>query len=670
MSNDTFFYSLRLGVDPKSWDQQKMSDLKRFIKEAKVADINIIINSEELNVGHITKEQLVPWLDITDKFKKELTPLGVSVSMNPWTSILHSDRGRVLTDDFNFKTMVDYQGRAATAVACPADLNFITYIADIYGEYAKKNPEYLWMDDDFRHFNHKPLVFGCFCEAHLELYNQELGTSHTRETFVEKVFQPGEPTVERKVFLNQARAEMKVIGEAIAKSVHEKSPTTTLGLMTSQPEWHALEARDWQGLFEKLSIDQLPTSRPHLPSYNEIPGLKYIREFNRNVRPIAQMMGKKAQMMPELENYMYSPYAKSNKFTQLQLETVLLIGAKGILFNFYDMMGNGVVFGYKHQQVLAESKPLLDYSVANPIDLTNLSGVKVLFSQDTVYTRHSQTGQLEEMLPREYEWLSLLSTFGISSALVTTTDVGTLTNQVVAVSDQVLRNLSNLEIKTLFENNQVLLDGTSVSVLFERELAYLIHATEMEWLAPHTGYHTYEEWNGPEKIEGVEHARMTVMQQTGDLANVTYQDDQVEVLTSLYNETNQWVGNGMAVIAQKHFVLPISYHLKYGWDAQYVSYKETIFKRYLKETKVDYLVEMPVSQLIREAKRLYLTNFTLDDYDTIRIHLHDYKNEATIEAHLMTRYGNQKVTLNNAGEYFEVAVPLNSFETIIIELLG
>ncbi|WP_077302613.1 hypothetical protein [Virgibacillus pantothenticus] len=664
-----YFYSLRLGVDPKSWNDQKMSELKKFISEALIDDVNIIINSEELNVGHISMKQLTPWLDITQRFKEELEPLGVTVSMNPWTTILHSDRGRVLSDNLKFGTMVDYQGRQATAVACPADSNFIDYISEIYGEYAKKTPNYLWMDDDFRHFNHKPLIIGCFCDHHMALYNNELGTTMTREEFCHKIFQSGKPTKERLVFLKQARKEMNQLAKSIAEAVRKNSNKTKLGLMTSQPEWHALEARDWRGLFENLSIDQPPVARPHLPSYNEIPGLKYIREFNRNVRPVAQMMGKGALMFPELENYMYSTYAKSNSFTQLQLETTLLIGAQGVLFNFFDMMGNGIVTGYGHQHILKESKPLLNYSVKFPIQLEKISGVKVLFSQDTVYTRQTTHGKLEEMLPREYEWLSLLSTFGISTTLVCTSEVQGLTQEVVAVSDQVLRNLNNHEIIQLFTHNRILLDGTSVEILFDRNLEYLIHAKSYESLKPHTGYHTYEEWNGSELIENVENARMTVMQQTGDLTNITYMDSSVSVLTTLYNEKGKSVGNGMSIVADKHFILPINYHLKYAWDAQYINYKEKIIKAFLANQPIDYLVDMPVVQLIRETNRVYISNFTVDSYNTIKVKLSTHAGLDQIKVNVVTRNGNDRSTLINKGNYFELEKELKGFETIIVELL-
>lgn len=668
MSTPYFYYSLRLGVDPKNWTDKKMSELKQLIHSAGLNDINLIINSEELNVGHITKEQLAPWLRLTEKFKEELEPLGVRISMNPWTTILHSDRGRVLSDTMNFGTMVDYQGHKATAVACPMDKNFVSYISAIYGEYAKINPEYLWMDDDFRHFNHGALSLGCFCEQHMELFNQTLNTTHTSEAFSKLVFQTGEPTKERIAYLTQSRKEMNELARAIANSVRSMSPTTKLGLMTSQPEWHAVEGRDWSCLFDSLSLEQPKIARPHLPAYNEIPGLKYIREFNRKVRPVAHLMPEGSEMYPELENYMYSPYAKSNAFTQLQLETVILIGAKGILFNFYDMMGNGVVSAYNHQKVLRESRPLLDYSVEKPIDLSSLSGIKVLYSQETTYTRQLEKATLEEMLPREYEWLALLSTFGISNTLFAAEKVKELTGEMVAVSDQVLRNLTDEAIIHLFEKNQVMLDGTSVVILCNRKLAYLIGATDYERLVPHTGIYTYEEWMGSELIEGVEHPRMTVMQQTGDLININYEPGAVEILTSLYDEAGQRVGNAMAIGKGRHFILPITYHPRYAWDAQYINYKEKIFKLFLEKTAVDYVVEMPVVQFLREKNRLFITNFTLDSYDKIKVKLTGFEGKENIDSCIISRKEKRQQQFSFQENYFEVDYRLEAFETIVIEL--
>lgn len=668
MSEATYFYSLRMGIDPKTWDQRKTDELIKVVQAGEVDDVNLMLNCEELNVGHISVADLQPWLIKADEIKAALAPYGVSVSMNPWTTLLHSDRGRKLAKDQHFHTMVDYQGVKAAAVCCPADPSFVEYMAEIHAEYAKHDPKYLWMEDDFRHFNHKPLMFGCFCDYHMDLYNRELGTNYTQEELCAKIFQPGEPTQERLVYLKQARQEMITMGAAIAKAVRGESKDTQLALMTSPPEWHALEARDWDGLFDSLSIDQPHVSRPHLPCYNEISGLKYIREFNRNTRTVGHLMGEDAVMLPELENYMYSMYVKSKKFTQMQLETTALIGAKGILFNIYDMMGNGVVASYGLQDVMKESKPFLNYTVQNPLRIRHESGVKVLYSQDSVFTRVAKGSQLEDMLPREFEWLSLLATFGITTSLQQTKDVAELKDEIVAVSDQVLRNLTDGEITDLFTDNQVMLDGDSAAIMIERGLGDLIAAKDFTWQEPHTGLQTYEEWNGPELIEGVAHARMTVMQQTGAIANIDYHQEQVKRLTTLYNEYGENVGNGMAVVNDRHFVMPITFHPRNAWDAQYVNYKEKIIKGYLAGRQVDYLVDMPVVQMIREGNRLFITNFSLDPFETIKISLHDLTAATQLTANLINRQGQETVTLQRVMDYFELQRPLNAFETFIIEL--
>lgn len=666
MEKGQFFYSLRMGIDPKSWDEKKMADLKEFVKAGNIDDVNVMINCEELNVGHISVADLQPWLAATDWMQKELEPLGVSLSMNPWSNLLHSDRGRKLAKDQHFQTMVDYQGLKAEAVACPADPAFSDYIAEIHGEYAKHDPKYIWMDDDFRHFNHKPIMFGCFCEDHMKLYNQALGTNYDRQEFADKVLQAGEPTAERLTYLKQAREEMNHLAHQIAKAVRKNSSYSQLALMTSPPEWHALEGRDWQALFDNLSIDQPHVSRPHLPAYNELSGLKYIREFNRNTRSVGHIMGEEAVMCPELESYMYSPYVKSNKFTQLQLETSALIGSKGILFSLFDMMGNGVTQNYHVQEVLAESKPFLNYTAEKPLRTHHEAGIKVLYSQDSAYTRFSKGDTLEDMLPREFEWLSLLATFGVATTLVDEKEVGTLKGEVVAVNDQLLRNLTDAAITQLFTDNNLILDGDTAAILVDRGLGSLIQADSYRWMAPHTGLQTYEEWTGPELIEGVAHPRMTVMQQTGDIAGLTYTGADVTILTDLKNEYGESLGNGMA-IAGGHFIMPITFHPRHAWDAQYINYKEKIIKGFLADLAVDYVIDMPVVQLIREGDRLFMTNFSLDDFATIKLRLHDHQ-EATVTGKLIHRHGTETIVFTKQGDHYEAPRGIKAFETFVIEL--
>lgn len=660
-----FYYSLRLGIDPNHWTKKKEEALLKFINEARINDINVILNSEELNHGHMPLDEIDKWLLVSTEIGEAVKKTGCELSLNPWTTLLHSDRGRVLKDEFKFRTMVDYKGVEATAVACPADPMWQEMISSTYAHYAKIKPKYLWLDDDFRHFNHKPLKFGCFCDYHMKLYANQLGYSTNRIQFVEKLLEPGVVNKEREVYLNQACDEMITTAKLMRDKVEEVSIETQLGLMSSNPEWHQSEGRDWRALFEALSTNDNYISRPHLPAYNEATGSQYLRDFNRSTRVVADMIGPKGILMPELENYMYSTYAKSNTFTQLQLESCAHIAAKGILMNLYDMMGNGVVDEYNHHKFLDESKEFLNYMMSDPLDISNIQGVKVLYAQDTLYKRVLDSSSLESFIPHEFEWLALLGSFGISCKPQNIYESLNMEGEVLAASDQVLRNLSNEEITKLFINNQMMIDGTSVEILFERGLQHLIFAKSYTKHAPHTGYQSYEEAVGEKLICGVEHARITMMQQCGDYYNIIY-EDHIEPITRVYDEYAKLLGNGL-ISQENALILPIGYHSTYGWQAQYINYRESMIKEFVNKNKKQiYLVNMPVVQLSSDSHKLLITNFSLDTYDQIRIVNPNWKSQA-INITIRNRESELNTEALKHEDHYVISYKLKAYETLCIK---
>ncbi len=661
-----FMYSLRLGVDPKTWDKRKTDDLMKFVKEASIDDVNIIINSEELNQGHIRKEDIQPWLDCSVAIHEELKKEGVTLSLNPWTSLMHCDRGRKMDEEMGFQTIKDYQGIEALAVVCPGDLDWQEYLSDVYAMYAKIKPKYIWLDDDFRHFNHDPVEWGCFCEKHMEHYEKELGYSISQEEFVRRMLDPKEVHLERLVYLKTAQQEILNVAKKIQEKVAAVSPTTIVGLMSSEPWWHQVENRDWKKLFKNLAGEKQGASRPHLPAYNEKAGLHYVRDFNRCTRVVADMIEDSALLFPELENYMYSPYAKSNAFTQLQLETCATVGSSGVLFNFYDMMGNGFVEEYRHQEILKESKEFLNFLNNNRMDVAKLEGVKVLYAQDSVATRMTKEGTLNHLLPREFEWLALLGSFGVSCRPFDCKEVSKLEGDVVACSDQVLRNLSAEEIKILFDKNVMLVDGESVEILFERKLEYLIHAQSFVKREPHTGYQTYEEIVGDKEICGVQKARMTLMQQCGTYYDVQYDEKYIERVTDVFNEYGGYVGIGM-VQSSKFFILPIAYHQDLAWDGQYVNYKATIIKDFIHQfTKANYIKNTSVVQMINDSNRLWVTNFSLDGFPYLDLVIKGWDQEE-VQLRVVSRSKEEIVSCKLKDGVYRLNYPLKMFETIYIE---
>ncbi len=633
----TFIYTLRYMLDPRANTPTKDEKLIEFVKKGKIDDVAFFINGEELNHSHLTKAETQLWLDAIKPLQKKLSEIGVTTSLNPWTTIMHSDRGYQVNPEIGFNTFVDLDGNKAQDMACPADPTWRKYLANTYAQYASIHPRRLWLEDDFRHYNHSPLKLMCFCDYHMQLYNEQLGKKETRAEFVKKMLQPGEPTKERQVYLDQARQEMIETEHIIEQAVHKVSPETDLAQMTSYPDWHALEGRDWDNLFKAQAGKGHPkVARPHLPAYNEVAPLQYGRYFEEYTRITAAFLGEDAELYPELESYMYSPLVKSTAFTAFQIITSALIGSQGILLNLFDMMGNGINDSWHYAEMLAQIKPFVNQLLENRLPIDHLRGIKVLVDQDSSYYLQTKTGKnVEELLPHEKNWASLLGAFGFATTILPISKKTSLKNEVVAISGQLLRNLTNAQVTELVKNNFVLLDGESVQVLLDRKLGNLLHIEKAEWHPVRSNYQVFEQADG-QTVDGVKSPRITMLQQTGNYLKIDYQpQSSVKVWSFAYNAVDEKLGNVMAVIDQHIVVLPMDQDLRYGWESQFTTYKQGLLQQMLDSIKpVDYLVDMPNVKLLVEknGQKVWLANFTLDGYQQLKWHLGEplKSNEATI----------------------------------------
>ncbi|WP_125704995.1 hypothetical protein [Lacticaseibacillus daqingensis] len=669
-----FQYSLRYTLDPRSNTPVKDDKLIAFVQKAKVDNVAFFINPEELNASHLTEAQTQVWLDAIRPLAKRLAALNVSTSLNPWTTIMHSDRGKVIDPSIGFETLVDINGKKATSMGCPADPKWRNYLADRYAQYATLHPRELWLEDDFRHYNHTPLKLACFCDRHMALYQEKLGRAISRADFVKEMLQPGEPTEARRVYLDVARQEMKDTVHQIEGRVHAVSPETNLAQMTSFPNWHAIEGRDWAGLFDNLRGAGHPrVARPHLPAYNEIAPLKYSRVFEDYTRTTAAYLGDDAVLFPELENYMYSPFVKSVAFTRFQIETAALAGASGILLNLFDMIGNGIDDEYHYAEMLADSKAFLDRITTRRLRMSQTRGIQVLVDQDSSYTIHTLDGAApEEMLPHETNWAALLSTFGFSTTITPVQAGATFTKARLAISGQLLRNFDDATVRQWLSDNVVLLDGEAVQVLLDRGLGDLLHIKSAQWHKVRSGFQSFEAADG-HTVEGIAAPRITMLQHTGDYLRLEYAAGaDVAIWSHAYNEFDEQLGNVMAVIDHRIVVMPMDEDPKYGWESQYIGFKQGLYQQILSElTDVDYLIGMPNTKLVATAQEgltLWAANFTLDDYP--QIVWHPATPLMTTHATVIARVGDQvqetRVALEQVGDRVIIPVPLAHLQLVQI----
>lgn len=95
----------------------------------------------------------------------------------------------------------------------------------IYGKVL--TPYRLWFDDDLRAHKHRPAKFGCYCDRCITTFNEQNGTSYTREELVQKMNY--EDTALRKKYLNFIRKGIYDFVYTVAEACLEVSPDTVFG---------------------------------------------------------------------------------------------------------------------------------------------------------------------------------------------------------------------------------------------------------------------------------------------------------------------------------------------------------------------------------------------------------------------------------------------------------
>ena len=143
-------YILRYYIDPEFHEEERIAELLEFCRAGRVDEVMLFFNAEELNTGHVTLEELQPWLQMALKLKQQLAAQGVGMSVNPWTTTVHSPRGRVLKPGQNFTLMVGETGQDNGVTACPLCPEWQRYLIELWTEVARiVRPSAIWIEDDF-----------------------------------------------------------------------------------------------------------------------------------------------------------------------------------------------------------------------------------------------------------------------------------------------------------------------------------------------------------------------------------------------------------------------------------------------------------------------------------------------------------------------------------------
>jgi hypothetical protein len=383
-------FTLRMQFSPEEDADRVKLWLLDLVDRAPVDEIMVFFFGEELNTGHPTPEEIGYWIERTRPWRQALKERGVALSLNIWQTVLHRDNARTLRPGQDWQTMVGPHGEQAAAVVCPLDPGWRAYYEELLRRFVQERFRVVWVEDDFRLHNHRPLDWGgCFCPLHVAEFHRRTGLAATREEIVASCTAPGDPHPWRQSWLD--------MWDDIQRDVISRWRTIAeaggarLGLMSSSMEAHSAEGRDWAKWWQALAGDKPPTHRPGFWGYadtmgSSLPGSVALLQENRAVEPEGTEIG------PEIECFTYGRWHKSLRQTGAQMALAHVLGATNLNISLFDFMGNCPDDDSARAEFLRRWRPVCDYLADEfPPSLRSV-GVGIPWSQNMSRCVHAERG--------------------------------------------------------------------------------------------------------------------------------------------------------------------------------------------------------------------------------------------------------------------------------------
>ncbi|WP_157538039.1 hypothetical protein [Kitasatospora azatica] len=471
-------YHLRFQLHPTPEAAQQAKELAKFCGEAGVTEVVLLLGAEELYAGHPVGPAEELLFETAATATAVLREAGLEVSLNPWVTAGHADRGRA--DRLGFSPMVGPDGTVAAAQASFACPRWCAWLAGHYARYAGLGVRVLWLEDDFRYHNHAPLHWGGgFEPLMLDRFARLAGEPVTREQLVTAVTAPGEPHPWRALLQQVWRNAQLEAAAMVAMAVDERSGgRVQLGLMSSEPGVHSVEGRDWPALFKALSINGRVAHRPHFARYSDAPGRElsfsvWMLEAQRALRP------EHASSEPEIENWPHTTWSKSDTQTWSELVAAQLAGSDAMFLNVHPMQSGRAQRFPRVAELLRRARPALDWVAERQPRSLRTHGVGLPMPQQAAaHVRTSAGGELAALAVDAGPAADHLLRYGVP---ITAGDA-----PVQAVFGQLAWSFGDFDIERLLTGG-LLLDGTAAEILTRRGFGHLLGISACELVEREAG---------------------------------------------------------------------------------------------------------------------------------------------------------------------------------------
>lgn len=167
---------------------------------------------------------------IQAKAAEECRGAGIRPGLEIQATLGHSDLPDIDLSGRNWRGWTGSDGREATKCNCPRDPRLAEYFEEVGRIYAAWKPSSIWLDDDLRLNNHRPVtdgsIVGCWCERCVGDFSAIEGLAWTRENLTRAMAADPELLNRWETF---SFGSLSNLAGRIAAAVHEVSPETRMG---------------------------------------------------------------------------------------------------------------------------------------------------------------------------------------------------------------------------------------------------------------------------------------------------------------------------------------------------------------------------------------------------------------------------------------------------------
>ena len=662
----SFQNCLRIQITPDEFEDERIERLILHCKKFGFNNVILLINAEDFFLGHTTIDEIRPFVQTAKKAAEKLRQNSITVSLHNWIAIGHADRKVGVKKEQNFTTMVDFNGKEQIGAICPSCQNWREYFSEYLGYLIREiKPDYYWIEDDFRLHNHAPLEWGgCFCKNHVDEFNKALGTSYTREEFCKKAFSKGKLNPERKAWLDSETKTIISLGAFLRETIKGANKGTDLALMSSFPTEHCLEARDWSALYDAISGNDNKINRIHLPGYLEVSGKEYMYNINSISMGIRALCPPDTHIMPEMENGPTTDFRKTARFLGFQLEAALPMCLSGMTYNIYDNVGNGTVEQFGFGKEVKAATPYLQAVMDEQISFGDLKGVIIPIDEKITYYKEIKK-DFYDLKTDLFNTAAYVSAMGLSYKY---SKEKSFENETVMLFGDSVRIFSDDELKRLFENNSIVIDGGAIMLLKERGLLSLIGADNAEIYKANDGYQSYEEIVGNEKILSIQNLRASGRLEAGDFVKVSYKQE-VKPLTRVYKSDRTL---GWTSFAKRENTLIIPFVIDRLLHSQFALLRRHLLTSFIKE-QAEIIVDSgfeginPYLYYKDDRAHLILVNATLENFEEIEFFIKGvpFKKIVSIERDGSLR----EVKFTNQNGQITIQEPFTYMSTKALKLI-